>query len=288
MSAARRRIALWGCVGLLTVLLVTALVLQRRLIARSLIDAQLRALGLEEVWQEVERVGPGRFAVRDFRVGRDGDLVIARIDARYSPTSLLAGRLQELVVQGVRLRARIEDGALSFGALDPLLTREAPAAAPAAPPLSLPADVLRVEDVEVDVRTPWGGVSLAVDGRADAAPDGGIAVELRIAAAGALRRQPEPGDPPVPLSLALDVSGTVEGAGPGLRFDFVASSPDERLRLEAAGVRDGGTGEVRVRLLPFALRADAGEAAALRALLEPTLELTAGSVEARGTLRWRP
>jgi len=173
-------IALGVCAAVL--LLAVAIVAQRRAIARSLINAQLRALGLEEVGHSVDRFGFSEFGVRDLRIGGAGDLSVERIDARYSPSSLMAGRLEELVVRGVRLRGTIDPAGISFGALDPLLQRETGEGAGPASTAALPAANIAIEDVAVELETPQGPLAASFAAQARDAGGGYIAASASFAA----------------------------------------------------------------------------------------------------------
>jgi hypothetical protein len=160
MPHGRRSQRFWVAITLCLVLLVGIVVLiaQRRAVARSLIDSQLRSLGLQEIEHEVERFGLREFGVRNFRVGNERGLSVDRIDARYSLPSLLAGRLESLSVSGVRLRGAFEDGRVTFGALDSALADGGGTAGGGAP-LALPAWNIAIDDVEVSVETPEGLLS---------------------------------------------------------------------------------------------------------------------------------
>jgi len=142
--------------GALVIVLATVLIAQRRSIARSIIDSQLRALGLEEVRHEVERLGLNEFGVRNLQIGRDDGLSVGEIQARYSLESLMAGRLAELSVSGVRLRGKLDERGVTFSALDPLWQRRGDAETGAARVVALPAQHIAVDDVVVEIETPQG------------------------------------------------------------------------------------------------------------------------------------
>jgi hypothetical protein len=174
-------------------LLVAAVVAQRRAIARSLIEAQLRDLGLEEVVHVVERLGFAQFGARDLRVGGDDDLVVDRIDARYSLSSLMVGRLEELSIRGVRLRGTFDGESLSFGALDALLHSEAggeaeraQATAPPARFVALPATNIAIEDVAVRLETPQGPLTASFAAHVRDAGGGDITADATLTAQHAL------------------------------------------------------------------------------------------------------
>jgi hypothetical protein len=178
-AGARRRarwpIVLGSCAAVL--LLLAAAIAQRRTIARSLIDARLHALGLREVDEVVERFGLAELGVRDLRIGSEGDLVVERIDARYSLSSLLAGHLEEISVRGVRLRGTLDESGLSFGSLDSVLERSErgeSGGGGAAPAAALPAAKIEIEDALVQIETPRGPVATTFEARASDAGGGDI------------------------------------------------------------------------------------------------------------------
>ena len=161
----RSRVAI--ALGLLLLAVIAGLVAQRRALARSLIDSQLRSLGLEEVSSEVERFGLREFGVRNVRIGDQRGLSVDRIDAHNSRTGLLAGRLESVSVSGVRLRGAFEAGRVTFGALDPGLAAGDAASDGGVGPTALPARQIAIDDVEIAIETPEGLLS------------GGFAAELR-------------------------------------------------------------------------------------------------------------
>jgi hypothetical protein len=263
-------------VGAAVLLLLAAAVAQRRAIARSLIDAQLRALGLEEVGQEVERFGLAEFGVRDLRIGSEGDLVVERIDARYSLSSLMAGRLEELSVRGVRLRGRVEESGLSFGALDPLLENRGGGGESRSPLAALPAANVAIEDAQVRIETPQGPLATSFEARASDV--GGGIIEARAS----LTAQ----HPHAAAAARIDVRGTAEAfegdaifeltAGgaiaPGAELEPTAISllagfayADERMEVDVAPTQFA----VAVRRADETFRA-AGETPALSLSLPPT------------------
>jgi hypothetical protein len=233
-------IALGVCAAVL--LLLAAVIAQRRTIARSLIDAQLHALGLHEVEQVVERFGFADFGMRDLRIGSEGDLVVERIDARYSLSSLMAGRLEELSVRGVRLRGTIDEAGVSFGALDPLLKNRESGGESPAPAAALPAANIAIEDFEVRLETPRGPVAASFAAQVRDVGGGYIAAGATLAAhhaglGGAARIEahgtPEVFEGAASLDLtASDVIGSgaeLEPAALALIAGFVYA--DERIEI---------------------------------------------------------
>jgi hypothetical protein len=313
---ARRRapqlIALGVCAAVL--LLLAAVIAERLTIARSLIDAQLRALGLEEVEQEVERFGFAELGVRDLRIGSEGDLVVEKIDASYSLSSLMAGRLEELSVRGVRLRGIIDGAGVSFGALDPLLENGEGGGKSSAPIAALPVASIALEDVEVQLETPRGPFAASFEARLRDTGGG----ELHVTAGGGNFRLPDDDlevrgitvdadldrstglplgslrieslvdtqEPPRLPELALE--GTFEAAAAEVSFDVTAASPGRPLELTFRGTHDlaTGSGEALVTMKPVEFEPDGLQPAALSPLLGEWLEAASGSVTAQGAIAW--
>jgi hypothetical protein len=275
-TEARRRspwlIALGVCAAVFLLLVVA--IAQRRAIARSLIDAQLRALGLQEVGQVVERFGLAEFGIRDLRIGSEGDLVVERIDARYSLSSLMAGRLEELSVRGVRLRGSVDESGLSFGALDPLLENGGPGES-RAPLAALPAANIAIEDALAQIETPQGPLATSFDARVS---DVGAGV---IEAWGALTAQ----HPHAAGAAQIEIRGTPEAFEGNASFELSAGgaiAPGAELEPTALNLTAGFAYadermEVAVEPAQFAIaiqRADetfriAGETPALSLSLPP-------------------
>jgi hypothetical protein len=203
------RLIVFGVCGTLLVL-AAALVAQRLAIMRSVIDYQLRALGLEEVSHEVERFDLHEFGVRNLRIGGDGGFSADEISVRYSPRSLLAGRLSELSVRGVRLRGRVDETGVSFDALDPLRRRDGGAAPGAAPWAALPARRVDLDDWVVEVETPQGPLVTR------------LAAELTEGAGGdvSARASVEAEHAPFTGAARLDARGTPDAFEGNASFDL--------------------------------------------------------------------
>ncbi len=249
MPRAPRTRRFWIAIALCLALFagIAALVAQRRSVARSLIDSQLRSLGLEEIGHEVERLGLSEFGVRNFHIGNDRGLRVDRIDARYSLSSLLAGKLESLNVSGVRLRGAFEDGHMAFGALDSALAgsggREGAGA-----PIALPARNIAIDDVEVAIETPEGLLS------------GGFAANLRelddrrIAADATARMR----HPRLEASADFDLAGTPEIFEGELSLELRSNSPaetsDETTAITLAAAIDGSPHRIDLALAPLPFR----------------------------------
>lgn len=189
----RRAVALvGGGLVLLVGLAAGILVARRHEVAEWYLLRAIARRGLSPASLSVPRFGPDRLDVADLRIGHDAvgeaDLRVARIETRFSPASLLAGRLEEARIAGVRVRGRYGEGGLSLGALDPLLAPtgdEAPAGTTRVP--VLPARAIQVGDARAALATPAGPVTIdaTLDVAEDAAERLSGSVQLDAAGPGA-------------------------------------------------------------------------------------------------------
>lgn len=262
MPDGRRGLGRWGLVtavlvvGTAAVLAAWAMLERHALAERLLIDA-LRRRGVPEPSLRVEAVGLSGITAGDLSLGHDGEVTASRVTARWSGGSLADGRLEEVDVQGLVVRVRLDGDRVSLGSLDELLGGDAGEAGDAAA-AELPVGTLRLEAARVVLETPGGPVTLQVDGDFE---DG----EARAA----LRLEPlvfEPGGlqpaqlVPALKESVLEASGRVEGQGsvrwsggdPEVRFDLVLSGVD--LELPFGGI-EGLASTLRGVAPPLALPA---------------------------------
>ncbi|MET0269403.1 MAG: hypothetical protein ABW173_03140, partial [Sphingomonas sp.] len=160
MAAGRR-----AAVALLAVLLLLGLGLwsQRKPIAQRLVDAEFRARGVPARYR-IATLGPGVQRLRGVVIGDPAapDLVADELVLRWRYGFGLP-RLAAVEARGVRLRGRLADGRLSFGAVDRLL----PPAGDA--PFALPDVRLRLADARLSLATPAGAIGLGIAGEGDLA-----------------------------------------------------------------------------------------------------------------------
>lgn len=162
-GTARARIGRRGriAIAVLLVLLVAlaALWAQRRPIAASVVDAELRKRGVAARYR-IEELGFGRQRLTNVVLGDSArpDLVAdwVELDTRLS---LSGARVVGMRAGRVQMRARLADGIVSFGAIDRLLPP------PSGKPFSLPAIDLDVADGRLRLETPYGLVALKLAGR---------------------------------------------------------------------------------------------------------------------------
>ncbi len=161
-----RRVVSWVAVALL-VLIVLALAIvwvERRPIARNIIDRELKSRGVEGSFS-LDRVGLRTQQISNLVIGdpKHPDLTARRVLVQMRLTWNGSVDVYRIVARGVRLRGKVlPDGRVSWGQIDKLL----PAPEPGKPkkPFTLPDVSIDVADSSISLRTPWGPLGFAVQG----------------------------------------------------------------------------------------------------------------------------
>lgn len=156
-----RRMASVAALSLLAMLLVGALIvwLTREQIADSIIADQIATYDLPASY-EIESIGPAEQVLTNVVIGDpdNPDLTIERavVGIGYS-----LGVPEVASVELIRLRlfGRLEDGVLSFGALDAVIYAESDT------PSGLPALDLKLVDARGRIDTPYGALGLKAEGQ---------------------------------------------------------------------------------------------------------------------------
>ncbi len=153
----RRRVA-WVLAGLV-LLALAALWSQRKPIATGFVDRALKARGVAGSYRIVE-LGVGRQRLERIRIG---DPAAPDLTADWAELSLGYGiggpEVRAIRAHGVRLRGRLVDRRMSFGAVDRLLPK------PSGAPFALPDLIVALDDARMRLDTPAGQMGLALDGR---------------------------------------------------------------------------------------------------------------------------
>lgn len=275
MSRARRVLAGAG-LALVAALAAAAAAawLARAALAERLLLAALAGRGVAPAAMRVERIDRAGLALRELSIGppEAPDLAAARVEADWSWAGLRAGRLDALRAEGLRLRARLDAGGLSLGALDPLRAGEGPAAGGPPP---LPAAHLALEDARLALSTPEGVAGGTLSGALDVAPDGAVAGGASLAVEH-------------PLGEArgrLELAGRLDALAFDAELDGRAAAAGGRVAATARGEVDArtGAGTARWRLAPLVFAPGQLEPATLYPpLAKLPLREVAGRVEARG------
>jgi hypothetical protein len=266
-------------ISILAVALAVGVTLQRRELARALLLARLRGLGVAAPELAIESLGPRGAVLRNLRAGDGGELEVAELEATWSLSQLRRGRFDSVRASGVRVSAALDEGGLSLGSLDPAWKRAEPASTPAAPP-ALPARRIRIEDAAVALATPAGPleaeVSLAIE-------DGTASLRAATSAAELARN----GSTLVIPDLHLDATLGLEADR--TEFDLAVCTRGREVFAVARGALDPDGDELRADVELYPVRFEAGglqPGDLLPALRLPGSEIR-GSLEAVGSLYWQ-
>lgn len=287
VGGGRSRLAVAAAIGGGLLLVAgAALWLERAPIVEHFVD---RALARAHVPGRYRIVAIGPFAERleDVAIGDPAapDLTVRRLELTLGYT-LDGPYVAAVSADGVRLRAAVAGGHLSFGALDRLLP------ASSGGPLRLPDLRVQLSDAEAAVATPAGPVRLALDGQgrlsdgfaghlAAASPGlalGGCttgAVKAAVAVRIAARRPHLAG--PVDLARLACANGLATGAGRATLDVTLAAALDRGTGSVALAGFPGRVPGARFGPLGGSLSFTGGAAR-----VEGQAQLTAADVEARG------
>lgn len=160
---------------------IAALWTQRRPIARGFVDRELNRRGVPARYT-IADIGLSTQRLENVVIGDPAapDLVADWVEVR-TEVGLGGASLSGVVAGHVRMRARLKDGTLSFGAIDRLLPP------PSGKPFALPALDTQVEDARLRIETPQGviGAKLSGSGRLNDGFAGRLAIASdRLTASG--------------------------------------------------------------------------------------------------------
>ncbi|HYZ47923.1 MAG TPA: hypothetical protein VE567_03410, partial [Sphingomonas sp.] len=190
------RIVALVLLGVVTLALL-ALWLARKPIATNVIDRELARRGVPARYA-VKRIGLRTQRIEGVSIGdpRAPDLTADWVEVDLVPT-FGTPEVREVRAGGVRVRGRLENGALKLGAVDRLLP------GPTGKTFSLPKLRVGLSDAQLALATPSGNLALRIDGRGSLASgfDGRYALAAPALSAGGCR------------IAGLDLSGTVRTSG---------------------------------------------------------------------------
>jgi Dicarboxylate transport len=197
----------------------------------GLVRALLWVAGHDEITVEEIRVGLNRIDLTEVTIGRAADQRIRRLRVDYRISELLRGRIEQMTVEGVTLRGRIDQDGLRLQGLDAAGAGDDGASE--LPALPLP-DRLSARDIRVELATPLGLLivpleadlhpeqdravfALHAEGAELAAPAGVLRADLRIEGEMPLDPQAIAGATTASGRLQLRADGfSVPGAASGL------------------------------------------------------------------------
>ena len=136
---------------------------QRTPIARSFVDDALSARGVRGSY-EITHLGVSSQTIENVRIGNPANPDLTARWARLH-TSIGAGgvTVRSIEARGVRLRGRVIDGVVSWGAIDRLLPE------PTGAPFALPDLVVHLKDARMRIETPAGVAGMALEGKGNLA-----------------------------------------------------------------------------------------------------------------------
>lgn len=136
---------------------------QRKPIARDFIDDELERRGVPARY-EVTRIGLRTQRLENVSIG---DPARPDLTADWAEVDIVAGfrgaRVRAIRAGGVRLRGRLVDGVVRFGAVDKLLPP------PSGKPFTLPNLVVAVDDARMRLDTEFGAIGFSIDGKGNLA-----------------------------------------------------------------------------------------------------------------------
>lgn len=120
-----RRLAIISAfaVALLLIAGILAIVFRADL-AETVISSQLAALGAPDARLKIAAFDLDHLEIADIALGREDELRVESITLAYSRGGILAGRLDEVRIDGLRLRIDGSDQARPFGSLQPMIRPE--------------------------------------------------------------------------------------------------------------------------------------------------------------------
>ncbi len=216
------------------------------------------ALGWDSSVAKIESFDRDGLTVTDLVLGPAGGIAAAEIKLRFSPLGLLDRRVEAIEVNGLRLKARLEDRRLilplefSTGASQP----DAPYQLPA-----LPFDEVALNDFEMRVDTPEGPVNINSSGQLTVAGPDIVRLALSVGVEG-------------PRGLRGSFSGTGRAANAGDRA--VSLSMVFESEAEGIGLAGDGGGSLAATI------ANGGDAELVFALDDVTLNYQPQDIEITG------
>lgn len=286
----RQRVAIaTGTVAGLTALAALAGVVLLPVLVEDRAEAALRGAGFPDPLVQLDRIG---FGGAEAGVRLAGNQGIDHVAIRWTPGGLLDGRVESVILEGLRLELEVGDGALQVVGRTPPTDAAADAGAPLIP--DLPLDTVELRRASLTVQTPAGPLTVPLDGTLTRTAPGtyrmsGTAVVEALGARGLAtveaRFAPDSG---LVAEVALDPPAGPEAAGTGAlagRVEIVlapgqplAGTAALRLKDMVAPVAGAVSGELDWRVaqgshgVNLTLTAQHGLAGRFVAAVEPQAE----------------
>jgi len=147
--------------GLLAIT-VAGVVVFRLALTEALLSSQLASLGIPARGLTVTAFDLNHLVVSDIALGRDDELRVEAVTLNYNPDGLLAGRLEDITIEGLNLRLDLSGAGPPLGSLQTLLQEERGAGGGGV--ALLPSAVI-LSRGRIEAMTPTGDMAAALSGR---------------------------------------------------------------------------------------------------------------------------
>ncbi len=156
-----RRLLVFVALGIgLFAITVAGVVAFRVALAEAVLSSRLASLGIPAQGFAVTALDLSHLVVSDLALGRNNELRVEAVTLSYSPDGLLAGRLEEVTIEGLHLRLDLSGAGPPLGSLQPLLQKQQGGGGVALLPSAVILSRGRIEAV-----TQTGDVAAAISGR---------------------------------------------------------------------------------------------------------------------------
>lgn len=263
---ARRLLPIFLSLAILLLAALAGIWLYRTALVERIGLAWLAELGLAPARLQVEAVDLGSIRLGEARLGRHGTIGFRAAEATYELDDLRHGRVETLIVEGLTLTARPQNGSVVIDGLDELLTVDGERTGAPATLLALPVRKLVLRDFRLRLEGLPGLSALAGDGVLHVARDGPIGVDLSatlttsrgpvsVRAAGSLAPDP---DDRLRLEADFDAAGNLPNLATNLHGGLAATADGNVIAgtvairdaavAHAIGATEGLNGELRFAL----------------------------------------
>lgn len=142
---------------------------------------ELQRLGITSVDLKVVAVDTEQLVVQTIQIGRERDLELSTLNVRFEWTDLLAGKIDRILLDGLRFRVLHEGDRISFGALDPLfrIMQEGASRDVDYRPERWPVQDIVLSNATLEFRLPTGPILIDLSG--ELSQDDDLAVTLNDA-----------------------------------------------------------------------------------------------------------
>ncbi|MEX1206438.1 MAG: YdbH domain-containing protein [Dongiaceae bacterium] len=151
-------------------------------IVAALLVYELRAAGLPDPELRVARLGLDGATIADLSLGAAGEVAADEVVVDYAPAGLVRGRVERVLLRGLRVAVRLDGTRPSLGSLDAALAALGATVEPGDGAAGPPVPPVVFEHARIDLAMPFGPVALRFGGALGPSPAGGLAGDFALAA----------------------------------------------------------------------------------------------------------